>query len=111
MKSNISTKHPLIGTWITSDEDSDATFIIGVKDGKFQVAGFTRSDKEKFIIKDVKWDGTTLRFYSLMPSTNFKTVHAFRANPDGTAEVEFTWWETWKKMTPKRGGISKKQIL
>ena len=34
MKSNISTKHPLIGTWITSDEDSDATFIIGVKDGK-----------------------------------------------------------------------------
>jgi hypothetical protein len=105
MNNAIQNDHPLIGTWITCDEDSDAAFVISVVEGQFSVSGFARCDAEAFQISDLVWDGNALHFSSLMPSTGFKSKHVFRAQPDGSAEVEFTWWEPWKKKDVKPGDI------
>ncbi len=46
----ISNTHPLVGTWITDEEDSDAAFVIKVSRGHFVVTGFSQSTGEKFKI-------------------------------------------------------------
>ena len=46
----ISNTHPLVGTWITDEEDLDAAFVIKVSRGHFVVTGFSQSTGEKFKI-------------------------------------------------------------
>jgi hypothetical protein len=41
--SEIQEDHPLAGTWITDDEDSDAAFVFNSKNGEIEVSGFCRS--------------------------------------------------------------------
>ena len=95
--------HPLVGTWITDEEDSNAAFIVKVTCGQFDVSGFCRSDGEKFKITRTRWDGHALSFDSLMPSTDWKARHVFRLRSDGRIEHELTVWEIWKKKDVKRG--------
>jgi hypothetical protein len=95
--SAVSSDHPLVGTWITDEEDSNAAFTISAKSGEFCVSGFCRSDGEKFEITQVEWDGETLRFVARMPSTDTSMKNAFRLRPDGKADLELTIYEVWKK--------------
>ena len=95
--------HPLIGTWITSDEDSNAAFVFSVSNNQFQVSGFCRSDGEEFQITEVTWDGEALSFVARMPSTEAMTKNVFRIRPDGTANLELTTYEIWKKRDVKLG--------
>ncbi|HPR82597.1 MAG TPA: hypothetical protein PLD51_01950 [Pontiellaceae bacterium] len=95
--------HPLVGTWITSDEDSDVAVTIEVQSGKFKVSSFTRSDGEFHKVENVKWAGNALSFDSTVPSNGWQTKHVFRIKPDGSAEVELTWSDVWKKKDVKPG--------
>ena len=96
-------EHPLVGIWITEDEDSDAAFTFSVANNRFQVSGFSRTDGEPFEITDVKWDGEALTFIACMPSTATVTKNVFRIRPDGRADLELTTYETWKKKSVKPG--------
>jgi hypothetical protein len=93
----ISKEHPLVGTWITEDEDSDSAYVVKASRGRFVVSGFCRSDGERFRITQTRWDGLNLSFEALMPSTKWKSRHVFRLKKDGSVEHEITIWENWKK--------------
>jgi hypothetical protein len=97
--------HALIGTWITDGEDSDAAFTFSLKNGKFRVSGFCRSDGEAFEISRVEWDGWALSFMARMPSTDTITKNVFRIRPDGRVDLELTAYEVWKKKDVKPGEI------
>ena len=108
MKKTIKTMpkdHPLVGTWITDDEDSNVAVVIKSKGGTPHVDCFTRSDGEFHRITDMSWNGESLVFHSTVPSNGWKTKHVFRAAPDGTADVAFTWYEVWKKKKVKPGEL------
>lgn len=98
-------KHPLVGTWITDGEDSDVALVIKVVRGRFAVSGFCRSDGERFKVTKVCWDGDALSFDTLVPSTKCKARHILRLQADGKVEVEFTFWEVWKKKDAKPGEL------
>lgn len=93
----IQADHPLVGTWITEEEDSNVAFTISVQDGAFAVAGFCRMDGEAFEISELAWDGDALTFRARMPSTDTVTKNLFRIRADGRAELECTIYEIWKK--------------
>lgn len=101
----IQADHPLIGTWVTSDEDSDAAFTFSVADGEFCVSGFCQSDGEEFEISGVNWDGVALTFNAIMPSTGFATKNVFSIRPDGKLDLELTTREVWKKKHVKPGQL------
>jgi len=93
----------LTGTWITDEEDSDAAFTVSLRNDKFHVSGFCRSDGEKFAITKVKWDGKALSFTARMPSTDWVTKNVFRIRRDGKVDLELTLHEVWKKKDVKPG--------
>ena len=95
--------HPLVGTWITEDEDSNVAFTISVRDGTFAVAGFCRMDGEAFEISELEWDGDFLCFLARMPSTDTVTKNRFRIRVDGQADLECTIYEVWKKQAVRIG--------
>lgn len=98
-------QHPLVGTWITADEDSDSAFVVNVTRGRFVVSGFCRSDSEKFRISNTTWDGHVLSFESFMPSTRTKATHSFAMRSDGRIDHQLTIWEIWKKKKVRPGQI------
>jgi hypothetical protein len=89
--------HPLIGTWISEDEDSDVAFVVSVAEDNFLVSGFSRSSSLPLEISDVVWDGKALSFLARYPPTNTITRNVFRVRPDGTADLELTLREIWIK--------------
>jgi len=96
--------HPLVGKWITEDEDSDVAVVISVHDGLPRVECFIRSDGEFYDITNLSWDGKRLEFEGLVPSNGWRTRHVFSVGEDGTADVEFTWFEVWKKKNDVKPG-------
>lgn len=97
--------HPLVGTWITEDEDSNLAFVIEVRRGRLHVSSFTRSDGEVHRIRNLKWDGKALSFDSVVPSNGWRTKVVFRTGPNHSAKVEFTLFEVWKKKDVKPGEL------
>jgi hypothetical protein len=95
--------HALVGTWITDEEDSNAAFVVAVKNGRFRVSGFCRADGEEFGITRVKWDGKALSFTARMPSTDYVMKNVFRVRRDGKLDLELTMYEVWKKKDVKPG--------
>ena len=102
---SIAPNHPLIGTWITSDEDTDTAFVFSAANNGFRVSGFCRSSGEEFEITEVKWDGEALSFVARFPPTDTITKNIFRVRPDGTANLELTTYENWKKKDVQPGEI------
>jgi hypothetical protein len=102
---SIQADHPLIGTWVTSNQDSDAAFTFSVADGEFRVSGFCQPDGEKFEISGVTWNGTALAFTAIMPSTGWATKNVFSIRPDGKLNLELTTHEVWKKKRVKPGQL------
>ncbi len=97
--------HPLIGTWITDEEDSDTAFRFSLENNKLRVSGFCRSSGEEFEITHVKWDGMALSFIARFPATDTVTKNLFRMRPDGRGDLELTNYEVWKKKDVTPGEI------
>ena len=85
----------LIGKWKhISPYDGDDYLAIYEVSGTVdtpKVTGYDTSDNEKFIISNVAWDGKTLTFESLMPSTKRKGINKFTLKGDGEIQSEFTF--------------------
>jgi hypothetical protein len=102
--------HPLCGTWVAlCPEDScdpvHTEYTISVVDGQFSVTGVDPVDGEKFMIYDVGYDGESIRFASLMPSTGRTGHNWMRVVDKDKVEFRFTFTERelWvkKRFTPK----------
>src|SRR5512144_2633830 len=94
--------HVLVGTWVYDAEDgesseTEAVYIVTVRDGHFEVTGVDERDGEAFVVTAVKWDGRWLRFESVMPSKGWRTRHALRSHEADQVEHEVTLFETWKR--------------
>jgi hypothetical protein len=100
---SVSADHPLIGTWVTDQDDSDAAITFSAKGDTLRVSGFCISDREEFEITKVKWDGKILSFTARMPSTETITKNVFRVRQDGKLTLELTTYEVWKK---KRAAVA-----
>jgi hypothetical protein len=61
------------------------------------VSGVDVSDGERFVISDVRWDGTELHFTSLMPSTSYELMRTIRVVGDGVIEHQWQRVEIWHK--------------
>ncbi|HEY3853119.1 MAG TPA: hypothetical protein VGO67_01855 [Verrucomicrobiae bacterium] len=75
----VTSDHPLCGAWVAlcSDDSSDyprTEYTISVADGQFCVTGVDPLDGEQFLIFDVGYDGESIRFVSLMPSTGVEVT-------------------------------------
>ena len=85
----------LVGRWIhVAPDDSDdylVEYAISIRRGKPVVKAHDLHDGEKFIITDITWDGTVLRFKSLMPSTKREGINEFSLLPSGNVQSRFTF--------------------
>jgi hypothetical protein len=88
-------RHALIGTWTHPDESAEYT--VSALGDICTVSGVDPGDGESFIISDVSWDGSELRFTSLMPSTEYELRHVFRVVSEKEVEHEWTRIEPWIK--------------
>ena len=59
----------LAGVWYFTD--STAKIKISTQGSQISIDGWDSSDGEKFVISDIHFDGKTLQFTTLMPSTNW----------------------------------------
>ena len=101
--------HPLCGTWVASCPDESCEpprtqYTISVVDGQFHVTGVDVVDGEEFMIYDVGYDGESIRFVSLMPSTGRRGHNWMRIVDKDKVEYRFTFSEreVWvrKPFTP-----------
>jgi hypothetical protein len=76
-----------------------------VVEGQFRVTGIDPTDGEEFMIYDVGYDGESIRFVSLMPSTGRTGRNCMRIVDKDKVEYRFTFTERelWvrKPFTPK----------
>lgn len=105
LKDHLLKDHPLIGTWVTEDEDSDAAFVISAADEGFRVSGFSRSSATPFEISDIVWDGEALSFTARFPPADTVTRNVFRARSHAIADLELTTYEVWIKKEVKPGEL------
>jgi hypothetical protein len=90
----------LVGRWETEGRDSSAVFEVAVVSGRPVVTGFDDSDGECFKISGVAWDGKSLGFASMMPSTRFRSRHKLTIVRAGLIDHELTVIERWIKVGP-----------
>lgn len=88
-------KEKLEGRWISScPTDSDdylVEYFIKIVDGEFQIIARDLQDNEEMLISDVSWDGDSLKFRSIMPSTDRVGFNIFRLLNDDEIEAKFTF--------------------
>jgi hypothetical protein len=97
--------HPLVGTWIAEEDDSDVAFVISVEDNVFKVSGIYRSSGIPFDIYDVIWNGEALSFTARFQPTNTITKNVFRARTSDVADLALTVYEVWIKKEAKPGEL------
>jgi hypothetical protein len=87
--------HGLVGRWRHAapwdGDDYLAEYHVTFDGKQFSVSAYDLNDGERFEISEISWDGVTLRFRSLMPSTRREGLNEFRALPDGSIESRFTF--------------------
>ena len=101
--------HPLVGTWQEVENPISETSVIykiAVVDGRFVVSGIDEADGTKLTISRVRWNGTSLNFTSVYPTTGHRVEHEFRAFKRGLVNhyVTSTDLEVWKKRHQKKRG-------
>ena len=86
---------PLLGTWQHrapwNGDDYLSEYVISAPQGRPEVVARDLSDGEAFVISDVSWDGSTLSFVSLMPSTGRLGVNRFKLAAPGAIESTFAF--------------------
>lgn len=88
--------HPLIGTWITWEEDSDLEIIIELNEGQIGVTSYDVSQKKKILISDLRYERDKLSFHSHI-SPEFTIRHVIKLRPDYNIDHELTKHEIWKR--------------
>jgi hypothetical protein len=102
----LSAAHSLAGTWIEADGDSHAEFTVQPSATGVIVTGRETLHGEGFAISDVTWDGSVLRFWSVLPSTGYRAGHALRAPPEnGRLHHEVSFVETWVRKASIHPGV------
>jgi hypothetical protein len=90
--------NPLCGTWSApaSEDKNDVRtqYTVSVVDEQFHVVGVDPIDGEEFLIFDVGYDGESLRFTSLMPSTQSRARVWMRIINRDRIECRWTITET-----------------
>ena len=99
--------HPLVGTWQEVENPISETSVIykiAVVDGYFAVSGINEADGTKLTISRVRWDGTSLYFTSVYPTTGRRVRHELRAFKPGLVKhyVTSTDLEVWRKRHQKK---------
>lgn len=87
----------LVGTWRHSDPEWGTTVRISVeRDGPgFVVSAIDGYDEEKLVVTEVTWNGRSLGFAALVPSTDLRTHYEIEPGPPGELIVRFTVLESW----------------
>lgn len=90
--------HPLVGTWVDTDLDGSTTeWTVRASTSGFAVTGIDANDGEPFEVTDVTWDGSSLRFISVMPSTGHRVSHSMTADGDDWVVHSSTIIERWRR--------------
>jgi hypothetical protein len=106
----IARTHPIVGVWRPAGDERTAEWTIAANGDAFRVSAIDRYDGEAFVVSDVSWDGETLRFTSLMPSTQWEVGHAFRLVAPDEVDQERTRREVFVRSpdlriaAPERAG-------
>ena len=103
----------LIGEWMEVNGESSARFKIAIKEKvktfDILVEGYDSSDCEIIEIKDISYTNKTLKFSSIVPSTNFIGHHQFMpGEKDGVVKHVFTFEECWIR---KKAHLSTLKLL
>ena len=94
------------GRWVHSlpwdSDDYLAIYEIGGSSSNPEVAAWDTADNESFDVSQIDWDGQTLSFETLMPSTNRRGINRFKLLDNDNIESEFTFTivETMHRETP-----------
>lgn len=98
-----------VGSW--TPIDSSAVFRIARSASGVEVDGWDSRDGEWFEISEVHWDGETLRFRSLMPSTNWAVMNVLMQGADGDGLIGLregvegrVRWDPWTEPPPEDSG-------
>ena len=98
--------HPLVGTWQEVENSVSVTSVVynvAVVDGKFVVSGVDEENGNKLKISAVRWDGASLRFTSVYPTTGYSAKHVIEALRPGLVNhwITSTAYEIWRKRQRK----------
>ncbi len=93
----------LQGTW--GHDDNWAEFTVRVSRAGCRVSGRDVDNKERLRISNVLWDGQTLTFDALSPSTGWLIGHAFTPNRGSTVQEVTTFKQTLNKRGPTAGRV------
>jgi len=99
--------HPLVGTWREVENSVYVTSVvynIAVVNGNFVVSGIDEENGTKLNISAVKWNGSSLSFTSVYPTTGYCTKHVVEARRPGLVNhwITYTTLEIWRKRPQKR---------
>lgn len=100
----------LEGVWLASDQDSRLELRIEIKNGVALVSACDRYDGEVFEVRNVLWDGKSLKFGLVVPSTGYTTASEITPLSRARFLQRVTFEETWTKQKPlKRSGAKKRK--
>lgn len=88
----------LVGAWESPDEDESLVITVRAVEAAFKVGAVDRDDGETLLVSDIRWDGHSLRFMSLMPSINRHRQHELRALSESEVEHVFAEHERCIKL-------------
>lgn len=86
------------GRWKSADAQISVLFEIELLGKAFRIKAHDESDGEKLLISKVKWDGKTLSFETLTPSTKWRTRNRLKLISEKEIIHELTHWEKWEKL-------------
>jgi hypothetical protein len=88
----------LLGRWEPCDPSSSVILEISKAGRSVGVRAFDRDDGEELAVSKVRWDGTSLRFETLVKSTRWRTRNSLRPLSRTRLVQEITFWEPWRKL-------------
>jgi hypothetical protein len=98
MIKNFTKAKRLLGTW--GHEDNWAEFTVKVTRRGVTVSARDVDDGEKFVVTNVEWNGESLSFDALTPSTGWLIRHKFMPNRGRTVLEETRFRQTLKRRKP-----------
>lgn len=87
----------LVGVWMHRDSDVEYTIALhpDVRPAAFLVTAVDRFDDEVIEIREVRFDGESLYFLSVVPSNGYALEHWFRISDRDMVEHVSTLTENW----------------
>jgi hypothetical protein len=86
------------GRWKVAGGQIGIVFDIKPFGKSFRIKAHDESDGEKLLISKIKWDGKTLSFETLTPSTKWRTKNRLTCISEKEITHELTHWEKWERV-------------